>query len=94
VAAIDAPDAPGVTDPVDEVPLERVMAEQNLRYGQMAVVIHQGEDWPSGRICRNCHAAFPCQWARWGARVLTAADWTIHDVAHLLKEARAGRVPW
>jgi len=94
VAGSGAPEAQIITDAMDEYLLERVMAEQNLRYGQKAVVIHQGEDWPSGRLCRNCHAVFPCGLARWGARVLEAAGWTSRDVAHLLERARAGEVPW
>jgi hypothetical protein len=81
-------------DPLFDVPLEQVMAEQNLRYGQMAVVIHQGEDWPAGRFCRNCHARFPCRLALWGARVLEAAGWTTVDVAHMLGRAKSGDVPW
>jgi hypothetical protein len=84
------------SDPLDDypVPTDRLLAERDVRYAQMAVVIHQGEDWPSGRFCRNCHARFPCRLARWGVRVLAAAGWTSRDMAHLVEQAKAGEVPW
>ena len=75
-------------------PTTRTEAEQDLRYGQMAVVIHQGEDWPSGRLCRNCKARWPCRLQRWGFAVLVTAGWTKDDVKRLLARARAGEVPW
>jgi hypothetical protein len=75
-------------------PVDRVEAERDLRYGQMAVVIHQGEDWPSGRPCRNCHAPWPCRVYRWGFRVLLAAKWSTADIAHLEARSRLGEVPW
>lgn len=74
--------------------MEPAEAQRDLRYAQMAVVIHQGEDWPAGRVCRNCHAPFPCRLARWGGRVLTLVGWTPLDVAYLLERAKAGEVPW
>jgi hypothetical protein len=81
-------------DELDEYPVDSVNARYDARYAQMAVVIHQGEDWPSGRLCRNCHAPFPCRLARWGVRVLVAAGWTSRDMALLVSRAKAGVVPW
>jgi hypothetical protein len=76
------------------VPTDAVEAERDVRYGQMAVVIHQGEDWPSGRLCRNCHERWPCRLYRWGLAVLTVAGWNMLDVEHILKQAETGEVPW
>ncbi len=83
-------------DPVDDypVPTDRLLAERDLRYGQMAVVIHQGEDWPSGKFCRNCHAQWPCRLYCWGFAVLTTAGWTTTDMRHLVQRAEAGDAPW
>ena len=81
-------------DELDEYLVDITNAERDVRYAQMAMVIHQGEDWPSGRFCRNCHARFPCRLAHWGFRVLVAAGWTSRDMAHLVERARAGEVPW
>jgi hypothetical protein len=81
-------------DELDEYPVDMVNAERDVRYAQMAVVVHQGEDWPSGRFCRNCHARFPCRLARWGFRTLAAAGWTSRDMARLVERAKAGDVPW
>jgi hypothetical protein len=81
-------------DELDEYPVDTVNAERDVRYAQKALVIHQGEDWPTGRFCRNCHARFPCRLARWGVRVLVAAGWTSRDMAHLVERAEAGDVPW
>jgi hypothetical protein len=83
-------------DPLDDypVPTDPAEAERDLGYGQMAVVIHLGEDWPSGRVCRNCHARWPCGLYRWGFRVLSVAGWTPDDIAHLPARAAGGDVPW
>jgi hypothetical protein len=75
-------------------PTNRVEAELDLRFGQKAVVIHRAEDWPAGRVCRNCHEPWPCRLHRWGLQVLTTAGWTAIDIVDLVRRADAGDVPW
>lgn len=74
------------------VDLERI--RDDLPYAQRAVVIHQGEDWPTGRLCRNCHERYPCRLARWGIGVLQVAGWARERIAVLVARAESGDVPW
>jgi hypothetical protein len=66
----------------------------DIEYAQKAVVIHQGLDWPSGLLCANCHASWPCAVNRWGRKVLTAAGHGEAHVADLINRAKSGIVPW
>jgi hypothetical protein len=79
---------------LDDYPVDLETIRDDLPYAQRAVVIHQGEDWPTGRFCRNCHDRYPCRLARWGVGVLQAAGWTSTRMAELLARAEAGEVPW
>jgi hypothetical protein len=79
---------------LDGYPVKLETIRQDLPYAQRAVVVHQGEDWPSGRYCRNCHARFPCRLACWGLAVLQTAGWTSERIAGLLERAQSGEVPW
>lgn len=69
-------------------------ARADVPYGQRAVVIHQPEDWPAGRQCRNCGGRWPCDVYTWGLQVLFGAEWTSGDVTLLLERAAKGEVPW
>jgi hypothetical protein len=84
--------------PVEEIDQEYAVdadrAEQDLIYGQMAVVIHQPEDWPAGPLCRNCRGPWECPLHNWGVRILLAAGWTDEDMAELVRHAEQGHVPW
>jgi hypothetical protein len=84
------------SDPVDDYPVpdDPLLARRDLRYGQMAVVIHQAEQWPDGPLCRNCRGRWPCRLYRWGFQLLTVAEWTPADIRHLQAQADAGVVPW
>jgi hypothetical protein len=79
---------------LDDYPVDLATIRDDLPYAQRAVVIHQGEEWPTGRLCRNCHGRFPCRLARWGVGVLKTAGWTSERIARLLERAEAGDVPW
>jgi hypothetical protein len=81
-------------DLLDDYPVDLERIRDDLPYAQRAVVIHQGEDWPTGRLCRNCHGRWPCRLARWGVSVLQAAGWTSERIAGLVARAEAGEVPW
>jgi hypothetical protein len=88
---------PNETDTCDgpnDYPVNLETIRQDVPYAQRAVVIHQGEDWPTGRFCRNCHARFPCRLVRWGVGVLQMAGWTSRDMARLVERAEVGEVPW
>jgi hypothetical protein len=52
------------THDLDDYPVDLERIRADLPYAQRAVVIHQGEDWPTGRFCRNCHSRYPCRLAR------------------------------
>lgn len=82
------------TDAGDDYPVNLEAIRQDLPNAQRAVVIHQGEDWPAGRFCRNCHAPYPCRLARWGVGVLHVAGWTNKRIAQLAEQAEAGELPW
>ena len=81
-------------DPFDEVSVDPGHLEQDLLLAQRAVVIHQGEPWPTGVFCRNCHGRWPCQLYRWGHLVLWLAGWREADITDLVRQAEAGEVPW
>jgi hypothetical protein len=78
----------------DDYPVNLETIRADLPYAQRAVVIHQGEDWPTGRFCRNCHDHYPCRLARWGVAVLRAAGWMSERIALLVAHADLGEVPW
>jgi hypothetical protein len=94
VRAVAAQSGGVMTDVLDDYPVDLERIRDDLPYAQRAVVIHQGEDWPTGRFCRNCHDRYPCRLARWGVGVLQAAGWTSTRMAELLARAEAGEVPW
>ena len=94
MAGIGALAAHPRSDPLDDYPVNLETIRDDLPYAQRAVVIHQGEDWPTGRFCRNCHARWPCRLYRWGLAVLRAAGWTPQHVRRLVDRAEAGDVPW
>lgn len=77
-----------------DYPVHLETLRQDLPYAQRAVVIHQSEDWPTGRFCWNCHARWPCRLHRWGLAVLLAAEWTPTQLHRLVEHAKAGEVPW
>jgi hypothetical protein len=86
--------APYVGEPRADYPVNLEAIREDLPYAQRAVVIHQGEDWPTGRFCRNCHGRWPCRLYRWGFAVLTTAGWTPQHMGRLVERAEAGDVPW
>ncbi|RKN49554.1 hypothetical protein D7223_08775 [Micromonospora endolithica] len=63
------------TDPIDqilgEVPVPTPLTPEDVRLAVRAVVVHAAEEWPSGPLCRNDGASYPCRLHRWGRRVLT-----------------------
>jgi hypothetical protein len=80
-------------DPGD-YPVDPERAHLDRHAAIKAVVVHQGLSWPSGELCANCHAPWPCRLRRWGAAVLRAVGRTDEDIADLLRRAKAGDVPW
>ncbi|TDC45876.1 hypothetical protein E1258_29895, partial [Micromonospora sp. KC207] len=64
------------TDPIDqvlgEVPVPASLTPEDVRLAVRAVVVHTAEEWPSGPLCRNDGASYPCRLHRWGRRVLEA----------------------
>jgi hypothetical protein len=83
-----------MADLLDDYRVDLETIREDVPYAQRAVVIHQGEDWPTGRFCRNCHDRYPCRLARWGVGVLQTAGWTSERMARLVARAEAGEVPW
>ncbi|MGC9670620.1 hypothetical protein ACNTMW_29255 [Planosporangium sp. 12N6] len=82
-------EADGIAYPVPAHP-----TDDDIGYAQKAVIIHQGEDWPAGMQCVNCHVPWPCPVNRWGRGVLGSAGYAEADVAGLVRRARRGIVPW
>ncbi|MBQ1039816.1 hypothetical protein GA0070619_0328 [Micromonospora zamorensis] len=62
------------TDPIDqvlgEVPMPASLTPEDVRLAVRAVVVHTAEEWPTGPLCRNDGASYPCRLHRWGRRVL------------------------
>ncbi|TCB90978.1 hypothetical protein E0H26_26165 [Micromonospora zingiberis] len=62
------------TDPIDQIlgdlPVPTPLTPEDVRLAVRAVVVHAAEEWPSGALCRNDGARFPCRLHRWGRRVL------------------------
>ncbi|MEV6816654.1 hypothetical protein, partial [Micromonospora sp. NPDC051296] len=62
------------TDPIDqilgELPVPTPLTPEDVRLAVRAVVVHAAEEWPTGALCRNDGARFPCRLHRWGRRVL------------------------
>ncbi|GAB3849794.1 hypothetical protein GCM10029963_34910 [Micromonospora andamanensis] len=62
------------TDPIDqilgELPVPTPLTPEDVRLAVRAVVVHAAEEWPSGALCRNDGARFPCRLHRWGRQVL------------------------
>lgn len=81
---MEEPEYPVVPNPEDE----------DIEYAQKAVIIHKGQDWPSGKLCINCHAHWPCSLRRWGIGALRAAGWVQDDIDSTLRRAASGIVPW
>jgi hypothetical protein len=75
--------------PVD---LDRV--QDDVPLACRLVITHQGEAWPQGSFCRNCHEPAPCRLRRWSEQVLGAAGWSEQNVADLLAQAATGDLPW
>ncbi|WP_246384454.1 hypothetical protein [Micromonospora carbonacea] len=55
-----------------EVPVPASLTPEDVRLAVRAVVVHAAEEWPSGALCRNDGASYPCRLHRWGRRVLEA----------------------
>ncbi|QOC93290.1 hypothetical protein [Micromonospora craniellae] len=62
------------TDPIDqilgELPVPTPLTPEDVRLAVRAVVVHAAEEWPTGALCRNDGARFPCRLHRWGRKVL------------------------
>lgn len=78
------------------VTLDEHPAQRDILAAQRAVIVHAPEDWPSGRMCRNCGylSRFPCRLHVWGFRLLLSAGWTPTGIAELVRRAERGEVPW
>jgi hypothetical protein len=81
---------------VDEIeyPVADNPTAEDIECAQKAVIIHQGQDWPTGTLCVNCHAPWPCVLNRWGRNVLTAVGSIEADLVDMIRRARNGIVPW
>ncbi|MFC3504699.1 hypothetical protein ACFOOK_27545 [Micromonospora krabiensis] len=77
------------TDPIDrvlgEVPVPAPLTPEDVRLAVRAVVVHTAEEWPSGPVCRNDGATYPCRLHRWGRRVLLAHGLNDRQVDALIR---------
>ncbi|WBB70698.1 hypothetical protein [Micromonospora sp. WMMD812] len=77
------------TDPIDrvlgEVPLPAPLTPEDVRLAVRAVVVHTAEEWPTGPLCRNDGASYPCRLHRWGRRVLIAHGLNDRQVDALIR---------
>ncbi|MEK8107882.1 hypothetical protein NKG94_27985 [Micromonospora sp. M12] len=49
------------------------------------MVVHTAEEWPTGPLCRNDGASYPCRLHRWGRRVLEAHGLNERQVEALIR---------
>ncbi|MBY8872384.1 hypothetical protein K7640_11090 [Micromonospora sp. PLK6-60] len=77
------------TDPIDlilgEVPVPAPLTPEDVRLAVRAVVVHTAEEWPSGSLCRNDGATYPCRLHRWGRRVLEAHGLNERQIEALIR---------
>ncbi|MGC4748982.1 hypothetical protein ACLQ28_25470 [Micromonospora sp. DT201] len=52
------------------MPVPAQLTPEDVRLAVRAVVVHTAEEWPTGPLCRNDGASYPCRLHRWGRRVL------------------------
>jgi hypothetical protein len=69
--------------PLDEYAVITAPNCRDIAVAERLVIVHKGEDWPTGCFCRNCHARYPCRLSWWGTNVLLAAEWSEADIAEL-----------
>jgi hypothetical protein len=81
---------------VDEIeyPVPAEPTDEDVEYAQKAVIIHQGQKWPTGMLCVNCHVPWPCTVNRWGLAVLRTNGYVQADFDGMLRRAADGIVPW
>jgi hypothetical protein len=68
--------------------------DRDVAAAERVVIVHQAEEWVTGRFCRNDHTHWPCRLYRWGVNVLLTAGWGEGDIAELVERAQSGEVPW
>jgi len=77
------------TDPIDqvlgEVPMPAPLTPEDVRLAVRAVVVHTAEEWPTGPLCRNDGASYPCRLHRWGRRVLEAHGLNERQIEALIR---------
>ncbi|MGV9211518.1 hypothetical protein ACTFTM_06600 [Micromonospora sp. RB23] len=77
------------TDPIDqvlgEVPVPAPLTPEDVRLAVRAVVVHTAEEWPTGPLCRNDGASYPCRLHRWGRRVLEAHGLNERQIEALIR---------
>lgn len=55
---------------VEELPVPAFATPEDVQRAVKAVVVHGPEQWPTGPVCHNDGAPYPCRLHRWGQRVL------------------------
>ncbi len=84
----------GFMEQAEDYPVDLATVHLDQDIAQKAVIVHVAQDWPGGRLCRNCGEHWPCRLARWGVNVLLAGEWSHEDITTLIEHAKAGEVPW
>jgi hypothetical protein len=80
--------------PLDEYVIIVNPTNRDVAAAERMVIVHQPEDWVTGRFCQNDHTRWPCRLYRWGVNVLLTAGWSEDDVAALVDRAKRGDMPW
>jgi hypothetical protein len=81
---------------VDEIeyPVPADPTDEDVECAQKAFLIHQGEEWPAGTQCINCHVPWPCPLNRWGRKLLTSVGFIEDDFVGMVSRAKYGIFPW
>jgi hypothetical protein len=61
------------------------LTPEDVRLAVRAVVVHTAEEWPTGPLCRNDGASYPCRLHRWGRRVLEAHGLNERQIEALIR---------
>ncbi|MEV1287918.1 hypothetical protein [Micromonospora sp. NPDC049679] len=83
-----------IGDALGEFPVVEPVSDEDARLAVRAVVVHAAEEWPAGTICRNDRAPHPCRLARWGWRVLLAAEVPAERIGELADKGDPDASPW
>lgn len=56
------------------------IAEEDLKFAQLAIRVHCAIGWPEGARCLNCAKPHPCEIYQWGEALLYRVGWNSEQI--------------